>query len=177
MGIEFDATFWAFVALLIFFGLVYYIGAPAKIAAALDKRSKAIADELEEARRLREEAQELLAKYQRKQKEAAKEADDIIALAKENAERLIEETREKLAEQLERRTRQAEDKIARAEHQAAAEVRNASVDVAVAAARTMIAEGVDANGQSALIDQMIDAIAAGASPQLAQDRAAQKEPA
>ena len=168
MGIELDATFWAFVALVLFFGLMIYLGVPGKVAAALDTRAKEISNELDQAQRLREEAQELLAKYQRKQLEATREAEEIVALAKENAERFVEETREKMHEQIERRTRQAEEKIAQAERQAEAEVRNVSVEIAVAAAGALIARELDAPAHESLIDQAIDSVdgaaSAGANP-------------
>ena len=74
-----DATFFALVALIIFLGVVIYFKAPQMLTGSLDKRAARIADELEEARKLREEAQALLAEYQRKQRDAEKEAADIIA--------------------------------------------------------------------------------------------------
>ena len=150
-----DATFWAFIGLILFFVMLLYFKVPGAIAGALDKRSKAIADELDEARRLREEAQELLAQYQRKQREAETEAQDIIEQAKRDAARMAEEAREKLNAQLERRARLAEEKIARAEAQAANEVRTAAADVAIAAARQVIAERVNANAGAGLIDASI----------------------
>ncbi|MBL4645099.1 MAG: ATP F0F1 synthase subunit B, partial [Rhizobiales bacterium] len=81
----FDATFWALVGLVLFLALIIYLKVPGKMGEALDKRSDAIRSELEDARRLREEAQALLAEYQRKQREAEREAEDIINQAKREA--------------------------------------------------------------------------------------------
>ena len=90
-----DATFWALVGLIIFLGIVVYAKVPGMIAGALDKRADQIRNELEEAKRLREEAQQLLAEYQRKRKEAEQEASDIVAAAKRDADLLREEAKAK----------------------------------------------------------------------------------
>ena len=129
-----DATFWAFAAFAVFFALVFYMKAPGKMGSALDKRAEAIKAELDEARRLRDDAQGILAEYQRKRQNAEREAEDIIAQAKAEADRLTEETNASLKEMIERRTKAAEVKIAQAEAQAIADVRAAAADVAVAAA-------------------------------------------
>ena len=139
-----DATFWATVALVIFLGVIVYYKVPGMITKSLDDRADRIRDELEQARRLREEAQELLAEYQRKRKEAEKEADDIVAAAKHEAELLVGEAKQKTEEYVARRTALAEQKIARAEQEAVNEVRANAVDIAVAAARKLLGEKVDA---------------------------------
>ena len=90
-----DATFWALIALFIFLGVVVYLKVPGMIAKALDERAAKIRDELDEARRLREEAQQLLAEFQKKRKEAEKEAADIVAAAKREADALLEEAHKK----------------------------------------------------------------------------------
>ncbi len=151
----FDNSFWALVALLIFAGGVIYLRVPSQMMKSLDDRAERIANELEEARRLREEAQTLLASYQRKQREAEGEADEIVEAAKAEAERLVEETRTELAAQLKRRSRLAEDKIAQAEAQAINEVRNVASEAAVAAAREIIAANTDAGKDAALVDTAI----------------------
>ena len=158
MGIELDATFWALIALLIFGGVLVYFGVPGQITKALDSRAKKISDELDSARELREKAQELLAQYQRKRRDAEQEAADIVEQARRDAERLVEQTRAKLSEQLERRTRQAEEKIARAEEQAAAEVRNVAIDVSVAAARDVIGKSLAPETRDKLITDSIAAV-------------------
>ncbi|MEP1209165.1 MAG: F0F1 ATP synthase subunit B [Rhizobiaceae bacterium] len=135
---EFDASFWATVALVLFFALIAYMKVPGLITKGLDDRSDKIRNDLEEARRLREEAQQLLAEYQRKRKEAEQEADEIVAAAKHEAETMAKEAEQKTEEYITRRTALAEQKIAQAEGQAVAEVRTAAVDLAVEAAEAVI---------------------------------------
>lgn len=133
-----DATFWAFVALVIFLGIVAYVKVPATIGSNLDARADKIKNDLDEARRLREEAQELLADYQRKRKEAEKEASDILEAAKRDAKALEEDAEVKANEFVARRTALAEQKIGQAQAQAVAEVRASAVDIAVAAAGNIL---------------------------------------
>ena len=159
MEFHFDATFYALVALVIFLAFVVYLKVPGTVAKSLDERAERIAKELEDARKLREEAQTLLASYQRKQREAQQEADEIVEAAKAEASRMIEETRTDLAEQLERRTRQAEDKIAQAEAQALNEVRSVAVDTAVEASRKLIADSIDAGRDAEIVEQNISDLA------------------
>jgi F-type H+-transporting ATPase subunit b len=132
--IEFDAEFWVGIAFFVFVGILVYVGAHRKITDALDHRSARIKAELDEATRLREEAQSLLAHYQQKQKEAENEAQAILTNAKADAERMAVEAEQKMAEFVARRTKMAETKIAQAEAQALADVRSAAVDAAVTAA-------------------------------------------
>ena len=139
-----DNTFWAFIALLIFIGVVVYFKVPGMISKALDERANRIRNELEEARRLREEAQQLLAEFQQKRKEAEKDAADIVASAKREADMLLEDAHRKTEEYVVRRTAIAEQKIAQAEQEAVNEVRATAVDIAVEAARKLLAEKVDA---------------------------------
>jgi F-type H+-transporting ATPase subunit b len=139
-----DATFWATVALFIFLGIVFYFKAPAVITKSLDERANRIQAELEEARRLREEAQQLLAEYQRKRKEAEQDAADIVAAAKREADMLVEEAQRKTEDYVSRRTALAEQKIVQAEREAINEVRSSAVDIAVEAARGLLANRIDA---------------------------------
>ena len=138
-----DATFWAFIALVIFLGIVVYMKVPGMIAGSLDQRADKIKAELEEARRLREEAQQLLAEFQRKRKEAEKEAGEIVAAAKREAGSIVEDAKKKTEEYVTRRTALAETKIAQAEREAVNEVRSRAVDIAVEAARKILADKVD----------------------------------
>lgn len=138
-----DASFWALVSLIIFLGIVAYFKVPGMMAKSLDERADRIRNELDEARRLREEAQQLLAEYQRKRKDAEKEAGELIAAAEHEAEGLVADARQKTEEYVERRTAMAEQKIALAEAEAINEVRQSAVDIAVAAAQTLIAEKAD----------------------------------
>ena len=135
---ELDASFWATVALVLFFALIAYMKVPGMITKGLDDRSDKIRNDLEEARRLREEAQQLLAEYQRKRKEAEQEAESIVSAAKHEAEAMAKEAEQKTEEYIARRTALAEQKIAQAEGQAMAEVRTAAVDLAVEAAEAVI---------------------------------------
>jgi F-type H+-transporting ATPase subunit b len=149
------AEFWVAVAFLAFLLILAYYKVPALIAKALDDRAAAIRKELDEARRLREEAQSLLADYQRKHRNAGQEAEAIVEQARREAEAFAAETRKSLAEMVERRRKQAEDKIARAEAQAMEDVRAAAVDMAIAAAEKILREKASGAGGAALIDESI----------------------
>jgi F-type H+-transporting ATPase subunit b len=149
-----NVLFWEGLAFVIFIAVAAKMGGK-RITAALDARSDAIRDELDQARRLREEAQSLLAEYQRKRRNAEKEADEIVEHAKDEAVTLRAQAERKLEENLARRTRLAEEKIGRAEAQAIQDVRNIAIDVAVAAAQKLIAENLDDGRAQALIDDAI----------------------
>src|SRR3990172_12581795 len=149
------AEFWVLIAFLLFMGILLYYRVPKMLGTSLDKRAETIRNELDEARRLREEAQALLADYQRKSREAEEEAKTIVEQAKREAEALAAETRKALAEQVERRTKVAEEKIARAEAQAVSEVRATAVDVAVAAAEKILKARVGGETASSLIEDSI----------------------
>lgn len=152
--------FWVLVSLLIFIGILVYMKVPGMLAAQLDKRGADVATELDEARRLREEAEALLASYKKRQAEAMQEAEAIVAQAKLEAERLAEETRIAMEAQVARRQQLAEDKIQQAEAQALQEVRAVAADVAIDAARSVIAEKVDAAKDSSLIEKSITEVGA-----------------
>ena len=149
------AEFWVAIAFVAFVLVLLYYRVPALIAKSLDDRAEAIRKELDEARRLREEAQNLLADYQKKHRNVGQEADSILELARGEAEAFAQETRANLKDMLERRTRQAEDKIARAEAQAVDEVRAAAIELAVAAAEKILREKASGAGGVSLIDQSI----------------------
>ena len=134
--------FWVAVSFVIFCGILIYVGAHRKIIAALDQRSARIKAELDDARRLRDEAAQLLAQYQGKQRDAEREAAGIIAGAKAEAERLAAEARAKMEEFVARRTQMAGTKIAQAEAQAIADVRSAAAEAAVAAAEKILTQTV-----------------------------------
>ena len=150
-----DNTFWATVALLIFVAVVFYFKVPGMLGKSLDERAGRIRAELEEARRLREEAQQLLAEFQRKRKEAEKDAADIVAAAKREADVLLEEAHRKTEEYVVRRTALAEQKIAQAEREAVNEVRASAVDIAVEAARKLLADKVDAGTNATLFKSAV----------------------
>lgn len=131
-------NFWVAVALVIFLAIVVKFGAHKSIVAALDARGEKVAQELAEARRLRQDAEKLLAEYDAKRKAAESEAAGIVAAAKEEAARLAAEAEAKLADFVTRRTKSAEDKIAQAEAQAEGEVRAAAAEAATRAAETIL---------------------------------------
>ena len=133
-----DAEFWVAVSFFIFLGVLVYFGVHKKVTDALDHRRDRIKAELDEARRLREEAQNLLAHYQQKQKDAEGEAAAILTNAKADAERMAVEAEAKMNEFVARRTKMAESKIAMAEAQALADVRAAAADAAVTAAERIL---------------------------------------
>ena len=151
-----DATFWATVALFLFLALIAYLGVPRMIGKALDARADTIRNELEEARRLREEAQQLLADYEKKRKEAEKEASDIVAAARHEAEILVADAKQKTEEYVARRTALAEQKIGQAENDAVAEVRSRAVDIAVEAAGRLLSDKIDAKANTALFKAALD---------------------
>lgn len=131
-------TFWVGVAFVVFVAILVYFGVPKAIAGALDARGEKVAQELTEARRLRVEAEKLLAEYEAKRKAAESEAAGIVAAANEEAKRLAAEAEAKLNDFVARRTKSAEDKIALAESQAEAEVRAAAAEAATQAAEAIV---------------------------------------
>jgi len=135
-----DSHFWVAVAFVIFIGVLIKFGVHRLIVDALDTRAVRIRTELDEARRVREEAQALLAEYQRKRAEADREAEAIVSAARDEAERVAAEAKSKVEDFVARRTKMAETKIAQAEAQALADVRSAAADAAVAAAERILTE-------------------------------------
>ncbi len=134
----FEAEFWVAVAFFAFVALLGYIGAHRTILASLDQRRDKIKSELDEARRLRDEAEKLLAEYRRRQRDAESEAETIISNAQAEAERIADEAHARMEELIARRTAIAQTKIAQAEAQALADVRAAATDAAVAAAEKIL---------------------------------------
>jgi F-type H+-transporting ATPase subunit b len=137
-----EPEFWVFVGFVIFVGILIYVGVPKMLTSALDERGKRVQAELDEARRLKEEAQKLLAEYKAKQRQADVEAAAIIEGAKAEAERIAAESKTKMEEFVARRTKLAETKIAQAEAQAVADVRAAAAEAAVSAAEKILTESV-----------------------------------
>jgi F-type H+-transporting ATPase subunit b len=142
---------WVALAFFCFVGGLGYIGVHRMLGKSLDERAARIKAELDEARKLKDEAAQLLADYQRKRQEAEGETQEIIAGAKAEAERLAIEAKAKIEEFVARRTKMAETKIAQAEAQAAADVRSAAAEAAVAAAEKILT--VEAKGK--LADELI----------------------
>jgi len=150
-----DAHNWVLVSCIIFlYVLVKY--AKDTIVGGLDARTERIRNELAEAERLRTEAQELLAQYQRKHRDAMKDAEEIIAHARETSERLTDEAKADIEETINRRETQLEDKISRAEASAMQEIRDRAAELAIAAAEKLIMDNLSAkDGHSKMIDESI----------------------
>jgi F-type H+-transporting ATPase subunit b len=148
---SFEAEFWVAVAFVLFLAALGKMGVHRTMLSALDTRASRIKGELDDARRLRDEAQSVLADYQRKRQEAEKEAAAIIENAKAEAERLAAEAKIKVEDFVARRTKMAETKIAQAEAQAIADVRAAAADAAVAAAEKILTQSAKGNVADKLI--------------------------
>ncbi len=147
---------WVALAFVVFVIGLGYIGVHRIVGKSLDERSARIKSELDEARKLKDEAAQLLADYQRKRQEAEGEAQQIIAGAKAEAERLATEAKAKIEEFVARRTKMAETKIAQAEAQATADVRSAAAEAAVAAAEKILTQETKGNLASALVAKGIE---------------------
>src|SRR6267378_4770152 len=133
---------WVAIAFIILMVVFAYLGVHRTVLTALDHRSERIKAELDDARRLKDEAAKLLAEYQARRASAEREAEEIIAGARADAERIAAEAKTKMEDFVARRTKTAESKIALAEAQALADVRAAAADAAVAAASTILSQSV-----------------------------------
>ncbi len=147
-----DPAFWVLVAFVGLMAVFVYLKVPGTVGAQLDNRATQIENDIREAEKLREEAQDLLATYERKQKEALREAEDILANARAEAGRMGEQGKVRLEQALARREKQAMDRIAQVEAQAIEEVRHLAVDIAMDATHELVAAQADAKG-----DAMVDA--------------------
>lgn len=150
--------FWVAMAFVLVVGLAFRPVARA-VVTALDARATQIKGKIDEARKLREDAQTLLADYQRRQRDAMQEAASIIAHAEQEAERLKREAAQSLEEAIKRREQQAVDRINQAEQAALAQVRNLAVDIAIKSAGKLIADQMSAEKGNALIDDAIKGVA------------------
>lgn len=148
---------WITIALLLFLALAAWKGLRPMLA-KLDTRSERIRKEIEEAQALREEAQKMLADYKRRQRDALKEAEEIVEHSKTEAQRIRQNSEKELEESLQRREQMMMDKIRQAEADAIAEVRNQAVDVAIAASAKLIADNLDKEGQKALTESSIETV-------------------
>ena len=149
-----DPEFWVAVAFVLVVVIVFRPAAKS-VVATLDGRAAKIRVQIEEARKLREDAQALLAEYQKKQRDAMAEAEKIISQARAEAARLKVDLEKDLENAIARRKQQALDRIAQTEAQAVAQVRNTAVDVALAAAEKLIQSSLDPAKQRALADKAI----------------------
>ena len=150
-----NTDFVVLLAFLLFIAVLFYFKVPSLIAGMLDKRAEGIRTELEEARALREEAQTLLASYERKQKEVQDQADRIVSAAKEEAQVAADQARADLAKSLKRRMAAAQDQIGSAQAAAIKEVRDQAIVIAIGAARDVIAKQMTAAEGNKLIDDAI----------------------
>jgi F-type H+-transporting ATPase subunit b len=154
------AQIWAQVALVIFLAVVVYLKVPGMITKSLDERSAKIAAELDSAKKLREEAQSLLAEYQKKRKDAEAEAAEIVAAAKREADALAVDAKQKTLDYVARRTALSEQKIKQAEVEAVNAVRAAAVDLAIAASEKLIAGKVDGSVANGLFQSAVGEVKA-----------------
>jgi len=155
-----NTDFIVVIAFVLFIGVLIYFKVPGMLSRMLDQRSTGIQSELDEARALRDEAQALLASYERKHKEVQDQADKIVAQAKVDAEAAAEQARADLARSIERRLASAEDQIASAQAGAIKEVRDSAVTVAIAAARDVVAKQMTAADANKLIEESIGQVEA-----------------
>lgn len=155
-----NTDFIVLLAFLLFVGVLLYFRVPREVGKLLDKRADGIRAELDEARGLREEAQSLLASYERKQKDVQTQADRIVSNAREEANRSAEQAKVDIAKSIQRRLTAAEEQIQSAQDKAVKEVRDQAVAVAVAAARQVIAEQMTAQRADKMIDESIQTVGA-----------------
>jgi F-type H+-transporting ATPase subunit b len=138
----FEPETWVAIAFVILMGVFAWLGVHRTVLTALDHRAQRIKAELDDARRLKDEAAKVLAEYQARRASAEREAADIVANAKAEAERIAADAKTKMEDFVARRTKTAESKIALAEAQALADVRAAAAEAAVAAAGTILSQSV-----------------------------------
>jgi len=164
----FSADFWSLsntdmivlIAFIIFIGVLVKFGVPSMLTGMLDKRAEGIKSDLDEAKALREEAQTLLASYERKQREVQEQADRIVANAKDEATRAAAQAETDIEASVTRRLAAAEDQIDSAKTAAIREVRNQAVTVAITAAQSVIAKQTTAADANKLIDDAIAEVGA-----------------
>jgi F-type H+-transporting ATPase subunit b len=153
-----NTDFIVFLGFVVFIGVLFYFKVPSLLGSKLDERAEGIKSELDEARAVREEAQTLLASYERKQKEVQAQADRIVAHAKEEASEASEQAKEDLKKSIARRIQAAEDQIASAEANAVKEVRDKAIAIAVGAAKDVVAKQMTATEGNKLIDDAISQV-------------------
>jgi F-type H+-transporting ATPase subunit b len=156
----FEAEFWVAVSFILFVAVMAYFGVHKLMVKGIDDRRDRIKSELDEARRLKEEAQALLAQYERKTQEAEREAEEIVKSAMAEAGRIASEAKTKMEDFVARRTKMAENKIAQAEAQAVADVRSSAAEAAVAAAQSLLSRLVKGKVADDLITKGIEDVRA-----------------
>ena len=151
---------WVLVAFILFIALLVYLKVPKMIAGMLDGRAAKISADLTEAKKLRQDAEALVAEYKKKRTEAEKDAAEIVATARREAEAYAAEQKKRMGVELERRVKQAEQKIAQAEAAAIKDVRNAATDLAMKAAAQLVSTTASGAKGAKLIDDSIAAVKA-----------------
>jgi F-type H+-transporting ATPase subunit b len=154
----FNTNFVVWLAFLLFIGVLIYLKVPGKLTGLLDQRASGISDDLNEAKALREDAQTILASFERKQKEVKEQAERIVETAKAEAAAAAEKAKEDLQHSIARRLSAAEDQITSAQASAIKDVKDRAVKVAIAAASDVIAAKMTAPNSNALIDDAIEAV-------------------
>jgi F-type H+-transporting ATPase subunit b len=155
-----NTDFIVVVSFILFVGVLFYFKVPSMLTGLLDKRAEGIQSEIDEARALREEAQTLLASFERKQRDVQEQADRIVVAAKESATEIAAQAKLDLEKSIERRLRAAEDQIASAEASAVRQVRDEAVRIAIGTASEVIARDMKAARADALVDEAISTVAA-----------------
>ncbi|MEM1162565.1 MAG: ATP F0F1 synthase subunit B [Pseudomonadota bacterium] len=150
-----NTSFMALISLVLFFGLLWYMGVHKFVGKALDDRADGIRGELAEATKLKEEAQALFAEFERKQRDVQEQADEIVARAKSEAEAAAEKAKEDIAHSIERRLKAADEQIAMAEANAVNEVKDKAVAIAVAAAGDLLSSQVSGETAEGLVEAAI----------------------
>ncbi|ABD53687.1 F0F1 ATP synthase subunit B [Jannaschia sp. CCS1] len=153
-----NTDFVVLLGFLLFLAILFYFGVPKMLGGMLDARAEGIRSELDEARALREEAQTLLASYERKAREVEEQSARIVTEARANAETAAEQAKADIERSITRRLAAAEDQIASAEAKASRAVRDTAASVAVAAAAEVIAGGTSATDQNKMIDEAIEEV-------------------
>ena len=154
----FDEYFFVALSFATVIGAFLYLRLPRRVLQSLDDKAAAIESELDEARKLREQAAQVLADYQTQAQQAEKQAEEIVTLARESAERTAAEAKVAMEAQMQRRAAQAELKIARSEEKLMKEVRTAIASLAIDAAAQLVADGLSAEKAKQLVDDSIDGL-------------------
>ncbi|SDJ29072.1 F0F1 ATP synthase subunit B [Aliiruegeria lutimaris] len=153
-----NTNFVVLIAFIVFVGVLLHFNVPSMLGKMLDNRADTIRSELDEARALREEAQTVLAQFERKQREVSEQAALIVQHAKADAEEAAKQAKLELEKSIARRLQAAEDQIASAEASAVKEVRDSAINVAIAAAGEVVAKGMTESDAAALIDESIKVV-------------------
>jgi F-type H+-transporting ATPase subunit b len=159
MSILYDSDVVVTISFVTFIGILGYYGIHKLLFKALDDRAAKIRADLDEARMIREEAQATFAEFERRQRDVASQAEEIVEHARADAQLAADQARKEIAASIERRLRAATDQIAMAEQNAVREVRNRAITVAIAAADQVLRERLSEDRAQALVDESIEQVA------------------